>query len=155
MCIRDRVTDASPYSQTYAWRTAPADGECVLRWQWTAGGTIRNFTIIVRGGTAPGDNPKLEYRHNGDSLWLRRSGVLLASQSRSFTTGTWYVTRVKWFGTTIQGRTWLDGTTEPTTWDTSVTDASAPASGNLILRVENGDDSVADTISVDYFTLIS
>lgn len=149
------VTDASSYAQAYARRGGPDNGELTVKWRWTAGDSERCLVLVARGGNNFGDNPKLEYRHNPDSIWLRRSGTLLYEQTgRTFAVGTWYWSRFQWDGTSIRGRTWTDGTTEPSTWDVEVVDSSAPTTGNVLLRIENGNESSPDASTFDELTIL-
>lgn len=130
------VTTSGVYSQTFIRRTAPDDAELVFRWKWQGPGST--VDIAIRGaGTNYGDNPKWTYRHLPDAIWLNGASALLDTATTTHTVDTWYVTRIRWQGTTVQGRTWLDGTGEPTGWMVEATDAGSPTSGYLIFRTEN------------------
>ena len=41
----------------------------------------------------------------------------------------WWLVRAQYTGTTLRFRAWLDGTTEPTTWDLSTTDSDIASAG--------------------------
>jgi hypothetical protein len=43
--------------------------------------------------------------------------------------GTWFLVRFRVNGTTLQARIWLDGTPEPSDWQTTVTDSAVTAAG--------------------------
>jgi hypothetical protein len=62
--------------------------------------------------------------------------------------------RLRVSGTTIQFRTWRDGTTEPSAWTGSVTDASVMPAGQLFVSIVSGAaNSVAKSVSLDDLTL--
>ena len=46
--------------------------------------------------------------------------------------------RLRVSGSTIQMRTWLDGQTEPSTWNATVTDATVTTSGQLFFSLARG-----------------
>lgn len=51
-------------------------------------------------------------------------GSTLVSGNKSISTGTWYRMRFRINGDTLKNKIWEDGTTEPSSWDVSVTDTN-------------------------------
>ena len=141
------ATGAGVYDQAFIRRPAPDDAELLFKWKSTAG--LSSVDVAIRcAGPNYGDNPKWAFRMLADKIWLTGASGLLDEATVTHSVGTWYWARIRWQGTTVQGRTWQDGTTEPGSWLVEATDASSPTAGTLIFRVENGD-STADVALFD------
>ncbi len=133
------------YAQTFAYRPAPNDGEVLLRFQWP--NTASLFDIIARGQTHTG-NPKWRCRIGESGIEIT-DGTVTQASSPTLTAGVWRWARLRWQGSTVQVRVWTSGSTEPSTWDVSATDAAGPTSGNLLLASTNLGDGASLTVLVD------
>lgn len=140
------ATGPGIYDQAFIRRSAPDDAEILFRWKATTG--LSSVDIAIRcAGVNYGDNPKWAFRMLADRIWLTgTTGLLAEATGLAHAVGTWYWARIRWQGTTVQGRTWQDGTTEPGSWLVQATSAGSPTSGNLIFRVENGDSTPDITV---------
>ena len=58
--------------------------------------------------------------------------------------------RLRVSGSTIQFKSWVDGTTEPAAWESTVTDTSVTAAGQLHLSTIRGGSNVgAKNVRID------
>lgn len=67
----------------------------------------------------------------------------------TLTTGTYYWFRFRIKGTSLYGRVWQDGTTEPTTWHVTATDSGLSTGGYALLA----NTGTGAGISFDHFTI--
>src|SRR6266568_1586524 len=67
------------------------------------------------------------------------------------TTGSFYWIRFKVIGTNVMARCWLDGNSEPTTWNVSGTDSSITGAGGFGLTINSS--STTTTWDFDSFTV--
>ncbi len=93
---------------------------------------------------------KLLYYSNAIHINKSVSGAntnLVNSGAAMLTNNTFYWFRLRCVGTTIEGRVWQDGTTEPGTWLLTTTDSSIASGGFALLA----NTSSASGISFDHF----
>lgn len=108
-----------------------ADCEVLVRLTSTA--VADNVGVMVRGdGTA---NNWLRFRTKAGTAFITKtvSGTVtdLASATFNTTASVYYWLRVRVTGSSLFFRLWTDGTTEPTSWTVSVTDASITGAGRF------------------------
>jgi hypothetical protein len=112
-----------------------ANCEAVFRWRWLSSGVDVIVGAFGRGsGTATQGNYYGTSDNTSSSLKRlveRNTGTLTThgSAAKTFSLNTWYWTRYRSNGTTHTARTWDDGSSEPGTWDYSVTDSTISAAG--------------------------
>lgn len=120
------------------------------------------FAMGIRGDNAWGSNA-LNTGYSitfsaADSLAYfseRNSGTVTNYSTLSFSisANTWYRAKIQATGTTIRYRAWLDGTTEPSTWTTEVTDSTIATGTHCMLSQLSGNSSTARRCDVDDFVL--
>jgi hypothetical protein len=73
----------------------------------------------------------LQMRNDGGGqLRIERPGLAsLGTAPKIFIENAWCWLKLEASGSTIRGRVWLDGASEPTTWDITVTDSTYPNAG--------------------------
>lgn len=140
-----RIVLASHADRILAWDAIDsdpdrADAEVVFKWIVTdPEETVHSIGVGVRGsggfssetgyrlgafdlsGGMPGDQ-SIEAHVNGAATTLDSAGIVINP-------GTWYWTRGRANGTTLQTKTWEDGSAEPGSWALTVVDSSVTAAG--------------------------
>ena len=146
---------------------ATSDADLVLSYRWNSGSRRAYFSIFMRssGGWANAYRPTngygLELTSDSGTVAVMRSlnGVssILANATGGQQVGTskqWVRLRVK--GSTIQVRTWADGTPEPTTWRVTVTDTAITAPGRANLSLVRSSSSIeAKYVDIDDLQLLA
>jgi hypothetical protein len=110
-----------------------ADVEIVARWKSSNGTSQQDMRTIARasGGEGSETGYRMGFINSAPSLRVYSAGTqttLATGTNNNQAAGTWYWTRSRISGSTVQTRTWVDGGTEPGTW-TTVTDTSVTAAG--------------------------
>lgn len=139
-----------------SWNTpgTPTDAEIVCRWQTNVLGNNGDnyYQLRLRGSGASGTetcywtnlgHPQNNPIVTGELFNGTNSFHLLEDPSVSVSINTWYWLRLRVTGTSIQGRRWADGTTEPTTW-TTTTDATITTAGWVGVGNFSGDNANRD-----------
>ena len=140
---------------------ATADVDLVFSYRWNSGNRRAYFSAFTRGSGGwtnpyrPVNGYGLEFSSDSSTVTIKRdvNGAVtnLASTSGAQQVGSakqWVRLRVK--GTTIQYRTWVDGTTEPTTWRATVTDSTVTAPGQTYLSlVRSGSSTEVKYVDID------
>lgn len=146
---------------------ARADSQVVFSYQWNARTAAAYFNVYLRGSGGwqnsyrPRNGYGLEFASNSSTVALKRNlngtTTTIASSSTAQPSGTgkrWVRLRVS--GSTVQFRTWADGTTEPSTWTSTVTDTGVTAAGQLHISLVRGStNSGAKTVSLDDLSLLT
>jgi hypothetical protein len=132
---------------------ARSDAEVRFSYRWPSTGTAAYLNVYLRGSNGwanayrPRDGYGLELTSSSSTVNVRKviggttttirqvSGAQpLSTQKR------WLVLRV--VGSTIQFKTWLDGTAEPTAWTSTDTDAAVTGPGQLFLSLVRASNNV-------------
>ncbi len=136
------------------------DAESVFKFQVGHGSVIRFW--LRTGSTATGRSADAGYCLNVDEASqaanLRRSNGSGSGATTQIGTGTtktystnWWWARLQATGTTIRYRIWQDGTSEPSSWDESVTDSTYASAGTaMVMGFQNTDvqDSFLDDVAI-------
>jgi len=91
--------------------------------------------VLVRGAGAAGSETAYGLVTNNTAFhlnkWVSGTSTQLGStlSTPAFTAGTWYWVRLRVNGTAIKAKVWLDGTAEPASWSSEVTDSAVAAAG--------------------------
>ena len=144
---------------------AQADSELLTSYQWdsvTAGGYLSVF-LRGSGGWQNAYRPKngfgMQFASSSSTAVIQKNVNSVSTNLASVAGGQAVTTAKQWLrlrvsGTTIQFRTWRDGTTEPSAWAGSVTDPSVIPAGQLFVSIVSGAaNSVAKSVSLDDLTL--
>jgi len=129
-----------------------SDVTFAYRWAQTGGaGTYFNVTLRGSGGWMNGYRPRSGYYLNiaasSGTVTMEKSvnGTVTklhsGSGAQQVGTGKQHV-RFRVSGSTLQFRTWADGTPEPATWAATVTDTSIASGGQLFLALARGSTNV-------------
>lgn len=80
--------------------------------------------LVVRA-TTDSNFPGYGFQLRTGEFRLERPGLAqLGTAAKTFSEGSYYQVKVQCSGTAIMGKVWLDGTSEPGTWDISITDST-------------------------------
>ncbi len=112
--------------------TAPANAVALFKFRWPTGDScfprfyIRstNTTLDTQGGYFVELNRDGGFWQLGYSDGSYGGGYLGSSQTKTFTSNVWYWVRFGVVGTALKGKVWDDGSGEPGTWDSEVTDGT-------------------------------
>ncbi|HET7900724.1 MAG TPA: lamin tail domain-containing protein [Candidatus Nanopelagicales bacterium] len=139
---------------------ARADSQVLFSYVWSSRTASAYFSVYVRGSGGwqnayrPRNGYGLEFASNSSTVAVKRNvngtttTIATASAQPTGTGKRWVRLRVS--GSTIQFRTWADGTAEPATWSSTATDTGVTASGQLYLSLVRGSTDVgAKTVSLD------
>jgi fibronectin type 3 domain-containing protein len=139
---------------------AVADADVVTRFRWSTTTATSYASLYLRGsggwqnGYRPSTGYGVQLTSSSTTVAVQRNvgGVLTTLATpvglARTTAPQWVRFRVE--GSTLRLRTWLDGTTEPTTWTWSGTDTAVTAPGRLHLSVNRSSTSTAaQTVSLD------
>jgi hypothetical protein len=133
------------------------------RWSSTAAAAYLNVYARGSGGWAnayrPRDGYGLELTSNSTAVAVRRASGGAVTTLRSVgagqavtTTKQWLVLRV--VGTSIQFKTWVDGSAEPAAWTSTDVDAGTAAPGQLFVSLVRSSANVgAKAVSIDDLTV--
>lgn len=144
---------------------ARTDSDVRLSYRWSPTGSGGFLNVFARGsgGWASGYRPRngygLELSSSSTSVSLKKSvggtATTLATVSGAQSVSTakqWLRLRVS--GSTVQFKSWVDGTAEPAAWRSTVTDTSVTAAGQLHLSlVRSSSATVARSVDVDDVTV--
>jgi chitodextrinase len=160
------VDTAGSYARAQLTGVAPrSDTDVTFTYQWAQSTAGAWFTVALRGsgGWQNGYRPKngydLSISPSAGTITLEKTvaGTLTTLQSvakaQQVGTGKQHV-RFRVSGSTVQFRTWIDGTPEPTTWNATVTDTSVTAGGQLFWSLNRGASNVgARDLTLDDLTV--
>ena len=146
---------------------AVADADVVLSYQWSAGTARAYASVWTRGsgGWLNSYRPNNAYgvqlqSDSANVLVLRSVGgvqTTLATLTGASPVGTakkWV--RIRTVGSTIYVRAWNDGSPEPATWTSTVSDSGVAAAGQVFLSLNRSSSNVgAKSISFDDLTVSS
>ena len=144
---------------------ARSDAEVRFSYRWSSNATTGYLNVYGRGSGGwanayrPRDGYGLELSSNSGTVSVRRvtggtvSTVGAVAGGQAVTTAKqWLVLRV--VGSTIQFKTWVDGTPEPTAWASTHTDGTVTAAGQLFLSlVRSGSNVGARSVAIDDLTV--
>lgn len=147
-----RYTSTSSGRRALVWGKVPAAADVEVLFRWRPVGTYSSVVGVGRvtgaAGTESGYGGGLLNSTSAQVFSYVAGGARtdLVGHTQTGTADTWYRTRFRIRGTTLQERTWVDGTTEPTGWDISTTDSALSGAGAAGLYT-NGN----GTFDVDWF----
>ena len=160
---RIAVTDvASAYGRAQLTGLAVrTDSELLTSYTWSSNTALSYLSVYLRGsggwqnGYRPRNGYGLQLQSNSGTVTVQKNvnGVTSTVQSvtgaQAVTTGKQWL-RLRVSGSTIQFKIWSDGTAEPTAWESTNTDASVTAAGQLFLSLNRGGTNVGDkSVSFD------
>ena len=133
---------------------AATDSEQLVRFQFasTSGTTVGKFVVKARNSSS--GNIQVQFTSNSATATIATqvgttgTPVSIGTLATTVTTAARWV-RLKVAGTTVQVRTWADGTTEPTTWTTISNVTAVTAAG--VPRLEVVRTSGTNSVSVDNY----
>jgi chitodextrinase len=144
---------------------AVANSDLLLSYQWSAS-TARAYANVYVRGTGGWQNAYRPLNGYGIQLQSDSANALLQKNVNGTVTTVATLTgasqvgtakqwlRLRTVGSTIYVRTWVDGTTEPTTWRSTTTDTSLTAAGQVFLSLNRAGANVgAKSISFDDVTV--
>jgi chitodextrinase len=144
---------------------AVADSDVVLSYQWSAG-TARAYAGVWTRGSGgwlnsyrPNNGYGVQLQSDSANVLVLRSVAGVQTTIATLTGASPVGTAKKWIrirtvGSTIYVRTWNDGSPEPATWTSTVTDTGVAAAGQVFLSLNRSSTNVgAKAISVDDVTL--
>jgi chitodextrinase len=144
---------------------ARTDADTLFSYQWnsTAGGAYFNAYVRGSGGWTNSYRPVngygLELSSGSTTVTFRRVSGGTTTNLASVTNANVRTTAKQWMriravGSTIQFKTWVDGTTEPTTWRSTVTDTAVTAPGQFFVsNVRSGSNTGAKNVTIDDLTI--
>jgi chitodextrinase len=143
-----------------------ADSELLTRFAWSSTAATSYASVYLRGSGGwqnsyrPLTGYGLEVASNSTTVTVRRvvaGAIINLAAPAAFVRTTapqWIRFRVE--GSSLRFRTWVDGTSEPSTWTWSGTDTAITTPGRLHLSLNRSSSStVAQTASFDDLTLSS
>lgn len=144
---------------------ARTNAEAKFSYRWTATGSSAYFTVNLRGSGGwtnayrPRNGYGVEFSSNSTSPVINKSvngtttDLKTMSGAQPLSTAKRWV-RMRVSGTTIQVKTWLDGTTEPTAWTGTVTDTTVTAAGQLFFSLARGSSNTGTkSVLIDDLTI--
>jgi RHS repeat-associated protein len=133
---------------------AEQDSEQLVRFQFaaTSSTTVGKFVVKARNSTA--GHIRVELTSNSTTARVFKQIGTTSTQLGTFTTTV--ATTAKWVrvrvvGSTIDVRLWADGTTEPTTWNSTLTNATGVTTAG-VPRVEVTRTSGTNSVTIDNYT---
>ncbi|MEO7261960.1 MAG: LamG-like jellyroll fold domain-containing protein [Jatrophihabitantaceae bacterium] len=140
---------------------ARADSELLTSYSWSSNTALSYLSVYLRGSGGwqnayrPRNGYGLQLQSNSGTVTVQKNvnGVTSTVQSvagaQAVTTGKQWL-RLRVSGSTIQFKVWTDGATEPVAWESTSTDTSVTAAGQLFLSVVRGGTNVgAKAVSFD------
>lgn len=112
---------------------------------WWATGPADSITGYTFFAATNGNTCSFQKFNTGETL-------LGSPQAVTFTAGTNFYMRVKFVGSSLQGKIWDVGTAEPSAWTLTVTDATFSTGGIQICN-ENGAPAASRTSTIDELTV--
>jgi hypothetical protein len=99
----------------------------------------KGVQFLFRTGSTEGSGYGLQLRVNDGNFRIENWGVAnLSNVSFSYTNDTYYRVRVRVRGSNIKAKIWLDGSSEPTSWNIDFNDTTFPNAGKVGFSSENG-----------------
>jgi hypothetical protein len=80
--------------------------------------------------------------------YINAAATQLGLLSATATSSTWYMCRFRINGSTLQLKSWVDGTAEPAAWQLTATDTSITAAGKVGLIIGSGAGKRVDWIAI-------
>ncbi|HEX8081031.1 MAG TPA: Ig-like domain-containing protein [Jatrophihabitans sp.] len=152
---RLEVTDVSgAYSRAQLTGLAvQADSELLTSYTWSSNTALSYLSVYLRGSGGwqnayrPRNGYGLQLQSNSGTVTVQKNVNSITSTVQSVvgaqavTTGKQWL-RLRVSGSTIQFKIWSDGTAEPIAWESTATDTSVTAAGQLFLSVVRGGTNV-------------
>jgi hypothetical protein len=145
--------------------TARPDADLLTSYQFSSTTAGSYFSVYVRGsggwqnGYRPVNGYGLQITPNSGTITLEknvagtRTTIQNVAGAQTVSTAKHWL-RLRATGSTIQFRTWLDGTPEPSTWATTVTDSSVTGNGQTFLSLNRAASNVgAKFVALDDLVL--
>jgi hypothetical protein len=126
-----------------------ANSDLVTSFTWSANTAVSYLSVFARGsgGWQNAYRPKngygVELQSNSGTVVVQKSvngtmtNLASVTAAQQVTTGKQWL-RLRISGSTIQFKIWADGTSEPTTWKSTITDTSITAAGQTFLSLNRG-----------------
>ena len=146
--------------------TARADSDTTFSFQFNSTTAIQYVTAFTRGsggwqgGWRPMNGYGIEMRNNSGTIELiknvngTQTTLATVTGAKAVSTAKQWL-RLRVVGSTIQFKSWVDGTTEPVAWESTVTDTSVTAAGQLHLStIRGGSNSGAKNVRIDDLTVL-
>lgn len=140
--------------------SAATDQEVLLSYTWSSTAAIAYQNVFLRGSGGwynayrPTSGYGLQLNSRGSAVTVQRAdgaslvNLATVSGARSVSTAKQWI-RLRVEGSQVSFRTWVDGTTEPTTWLWTGTDATVTVPGQLyIAHVRGGSNVGAKSLAV-------
>jgi chitodextrinase len=140
---------------------ARADSDTVFSFQFGSTTAIQYVTVFTRGsgawqgGWRPTNGYGIEMRSNSGTIELIRNAngtqttLATVTGAKAVSTAKQWL-RLRVVGSTIQFKSWVDGTAEPAAWESTVTDTQVSAPGQLHLSTIRGGSNVgAKNVRID------
>jgi hypothetical protein len=133
--------------------TARPDADLLTSYRFDSTATGPYFSVYVRGsggwqnGYRPVNGYGLQITPNSGTITLEknvagtRTTIQNVSGAQSVSAAKHWL-RLRVTGSTIQFRTWLDGTSEPSTWAATATDTSVSGNGQVFVSLNRGSSNV-------------
>jgi hypothetical protein len=145
---------------------ARADSDTKFSYQFNATTGTAYFSAIARGsgawqnGYRPQNGYIVELQSNSGTAYVKKNVAGTTTTLATITGARTVTTAKQWLrlrvvGSTIQFKTWNDGSAEPAGWTSTVTDTQLTAPGQLHLSVVRGGSNVgAKNIRIDDVTVL-
>lgn len=157
---------ANAYARAQLTALAPrADAEVRFSYRWSGTGPSAYLNVYTRGSGGwsnayrPRDGAGIELASNSSAVTVRRVTGGAVSTVRTVGVGQSVTTQKQWLalrvvGTTVQFKTWVDGTAEPAAWTSTDTVTGPTAPGQLYVSlVRGGSNSGAKAVAIDDLTV--
>ena len=145
---------------------ARADSDTTFSYQFNSTAAIQYVTAFTRGsggwqgGWRPMNGYGVEMRNNSGTIEViknvngTQTTLATVTGAKAVSTAKQWL-RLRVVGSTIQFKSWVDGTTEPAAWESTVTDTSVTAAGQLHLSTIRGGSNVgAKNVRIDDLTVL-
>ena len=144
-----------------------ADSAALFSYQWSAGSSGAYLNVFLRGSGGwqntyrPLNGYGLEFSSGSSTISVKRNvngvtttlGTVAGAQSVG-TQKQWLRLRV--VGSTVQFKSWVDGTAEPATWRATFTDTQVSAPGQLHISMPRSSSNVGNRfVTIDDLTVTS
>jgi chitodextrinase len=145
---------------------ARTDSDTVFSFQFSSTTAIQYVTAFTRGsggwqgGWRPINGYGVEMRNSSGTIELiknvngTQTTLATVTGAKAVSTAKQWL-RLRVVGSTIQFKSWVDGTAEPAAWESTVTDTSVTAAGQLHLSTIRGGSNVgAKNVRIDDLTVL-
>lgn len=138
-----------------------SDSSVLTSYQWNSSSAGAYFSVYLRGsggwkdGYRPRNGYGLQFTSTSATVAVQKADNGTMTAIRSVAGGQKVTTAKQWLrfevnGSTIQFRTWLDGQSEPSTWNSVDTDSTVTAPGQLFVSVDRAGANVGiKSVSLD------